>query len=282
MNYVVEHGGELSDHTARHNTNTQTNYDTWVQQLDADRSCLNYLAQVPDEVVGSRAPFLQWNAPMFQALSDLGFIYDSSVISNYEIMNGWPWPFLVRDLVPKIGFPSDAEPLPSAVNVWEFPLYAPLNPETNQSEEPMDLPLTGVSDEELLAFYMHSFDVHYATNRAPFGVFWHPITIDQGRVDVLLQFLSYATSFPNVFYATEGEVIQWVQNPVTAKRFRHQGGFGCSGNAYPADFDGLTCPDGAAVNVCPYPQATWGCLTLTTCAACPPNDYDVGLQCPST
>eukprot|EP01105_Mastigella_eilhardi_P018950 TRINITY_DN4430_c0_g1_i7.p1 TRINITY_DN4430_c0_g1~~TRINITY_DN4430_c0_g1_i7.p1 ORF type:complete len:350 (+),score=56.00 TRINITY_DN4430_c0_g1_i7:79-1128(+) len=27
MNYIVEHGGELGDHTANHNTNTQTDYD---------------------------------------------------------------------------------------------------------------------------------------------------------------------------------------------------------------------------------------------------------------
>eukprot|EP01105_Mastigella_eilhardi_P018949 TRINITY_DN4430_c0_g1_i6.p1 TRINITY_DN4430_c0_g1~~TRINITY_DN4430_c0_g1_i6.p1 ORF type:complete len:535 (+),score=149.40 TRINITY_DN4430_c0_g1_i6:79-1683(+) len=280
MNYIVEHGGELGDHTANHNTNTQTDYDTWVQQLEAGRSCTNYLAQTPDDVVGSRAPFLQWNAAMFAALSDLGFVYDSSVTSNYEIMSGWPWPFLVRDEVPRIGFPSDLEPLDFSVDVWEFPLYAPLNPDTNESEEPMDLPDTDMTNEELLASYEHSFDVHYATNRAPYGVFWHAFTIDQGRVDMILEFLNYATSFPNVFYATEEEVIEWVQNPVTAQRFLHEGGFDCSDNAYPAEFDGTTCPDGADGHFCAYPQATWLGLNLTTCAACLAN-YDVGQECPS-
>ena len=55
-----------------------------------------------------------------------GFNYDSSVICNYEQMDGWPWPFTTSYGMPQLSYNRDAYTSIDS-DIWEFPLYAPLN-----------------------------------------------------------------------------------------------------------------------------------------------------------
>lgn len=63
---------------------------------------------------------------IFKALSANDFVYDSSMICNYEQMNGWPWPFSITYGIPQL---SSYRTAVTSINnsIWEFPLYAPLN-----------------------------------------------------------------------------------------------------------------------------------------------------------
>ena len=57
-----------------------------------------------------------------------------------------------------------------------FPFEAENTQKTsNSSEECMDyIPLDNWSADEILEMYKASFLKHYNSNKAPYGVYWHP------------------------------------------------------------------------------------------------------------
>lgn len=171
---IVATGGEVGSHTATHNTGLSTTKQEWSNQMSVSKGCLSRLVHNSSQIIGFRAPFLEWNSAEIEALSANDFVYDSSMICNYEQMNGWPWPFSITYGIPQL---SSYRTAVTSINnsIWEFPLYAPLNKTSNSSEECMDyIPLDNWSADEILEMYKASFLKHYNSNKAPYGVYWHP------------------------------------------------------------------------------------------------------------
>ncbi|KAH3745271.1 glycoside hydrolase/deacetylase [Pelomyxa schiedti] len=270
---LLEMGGELACHTATHATSYTTTLKEWRKQISISNNCLNKLVEVNHTLSGSRAPFLFWSATMMKALAAEGVMWDSSIICNYEDHGGWPWPFLVQYGIPKLSY--FAEAVPSSEKIWELPLYAPLNPNTNSSEECMD-PLDNWTPNDILPMLKSSFEKHYRTNRAPYGIYWHPATLTRlARSSLLINFLKFTQQFSDVYYATMSEVVDWVRYPKPASQFRSSGGFNCGDVVVNVDND-LQCMHGYASNatVCDCADTS-----LRLCTKCPPADYVVGDLC---
>ena len=71
-----------------------------------------------------------------------------------------------------------------------------------------------------LNMFKYNFDTSYLSNRVPFGIythyFWYYLTSgapDTRKIDFVKECISYILSKPNVLFATERDVIDWVKNP---------------------------------------------------------------------
>merc|ERR1712115_625926 len=106
--------------------------------------------------------------------------------------------------------------------IWEMPIN-----ELDRRDDPdFDESLTGchlVSScsniyhkDQFRRMLQHNFDRHYATNRAPlslsFDASW--LKINKGFLDVLDEWMDHVLlTFNDVYFVTEVQVIQWMQNP---------------------------------------------------------------------
>lgn len=218
-------GHEIAIHTITHSTGTGTDFNTWIREIEGGREALSRLAGVPlEEMRGFRAPYLAYNSDMFDALSTLGFSYDSSVPEgpglNSPDGENYIWPYTLHDGLQQhtwTGLPP-ANPLPGLI---EVPMWNLLEGETPHNMDPPG------DKESLLALFKDNFLMRYEGNRVPVGIWLHATAwlSDADRRDALNEFLEWALEFPDVWVVGVGTYVDWVQNPVTAQEVADQGLF---------------------------------------------------------
>lgn len=214
-------GHEIAVHTVTHTTGVETSHRTWIREIEGTREALHRYAGVPrEEIRGFRAPYLAYNPAMFQALHDLGFLYDSSVSEQADPQGLSPAPDqYIRPYsmdqglrqVPNTGIATDAA-LPNLVQVpmWKLmdgaqPLL--MDPLLNE----------GRSVAEVTAMLRENFQTRYQGNRVPLALWLHPSWIvDAGNVAALNDFLAEVLALGDVWVVPVATMVDWELAPLPA------------------------------------------------------------------
>lgn len=253
-------GHEIAMHTMTHDTGTNTDVGTWRREIYGCRKALADLAHIPlEEIVGFRAPGLNYNHASFQALAEAGLEYDTSI---YEGLDGGlstsgsteVWPYTLDSGLGQIAHkPPPEQPFPG---LFEVPLWVMLD--TNGVTAClMDFP-EGTYNE-ILDIFKLNLDNRYWGNRAPMGLFMHSYFLGQEgeewRIDLLNEFISWAQTYTDVWFVSTHSLVEFMRNPV---------GAGAATSFPPFVTTERTIPVGSVVT-CVYTTATF-----RTCAECPP------------
>ena len=83
---AIGFGHEIGNHSVRHLHGSDWSYQQWIDELsEFDEQVAGFFADKngrPYKAVGFRAPYLEWNEYMFNALSSLKYSYDVSVVGD--------------------------------------------------------------------------------------------------------------------------------------------------------------------------------------------------------
>jgi hypothetical protein len=157
---------------------------------------------------------------------------------------------------------------PGTVNlpgVWEIPMYAVLD---NASvPQLMDVYLSG-TPADVTTWSQTNFDRHYNGNRQPFGIYVHPSADKAGVVS----FIQSLVSKPDVWFVTNDQLLQWMQNPVPASQLANQSYMQCQKPVTPKEIcNGLETLNitsgvvsGSLLNSCNFNTSNFA-----TCFNCP-------------
>ncbi|KAH8553333.1 hypothetical protein BGW37DRAFT_549138 [Umbelopsis sp. PMI_123] len=269
QNWFAE-GNEVADHTFTH-VGTPS-----AQEIQAAADMLRAYAGVPHGMLkGFRAPFLNYTVDTLKEIAAQGFLYDTSATA---VVDDCFWPYTLDN-----GMANDCWTgicNPGTVNipgVWEIPMYAVLD---NASiPQLMDVYLAG-TPADVTTWSQTNFDRHYNGNRQPFGIYVHPthLTNYAGLPDTsalkagVVSFIQSLASKPNVWFVTNDQLLQWMQNPVPASQLGSQSYMQCSKPVTPKEIcNGLetlnytaTVVTGNLINSCNFNTSNFA-----TCFNCP-------------
>lgn len=228
--YVAGH--ELANHTATHTTSANTDLETWRTELATLTAFLVHeVGMREEEIVGFRAPFLETNQAMWEALEEFGFLYESSIPEQLTTppivstgLDAYVWPHTL-DYGAASSCLANACPTHPIPGLWTIPMWQ-WEGEDGFPHGVMD-PATSSPDllHEVLTF---NFQQHYSGNRAPLGLYLHAgQSAFPGRPEALRAFLEGALAKPNVWLITMRGLIEWMRAPVPASEIADWFAHGC-------------------------------------------------------
>ena len=229
---LYDQGHEIANHTATHETGLQTDRGAWLQQMTALQDFLIYEAGIPaDQVAGFRAPYLASNEPMWEALDELGYLYDSSVTEKpndpvvvSKGIDAYVWPHTL-DYGHGLTCGPESCPTTRVSGLWTIPMWV-LYTEEGIQQAVMD-PATS-SDSLFQNLLVHNFQRHYQGNRAPLGLYLHAGQLwNPDRQKKLRSFLIEKLALPDVWMITMRGLIEWMQNPVPSEQMEAWFAAGC-------------------------------------------------------
>ena len=257
-------GHEIAIHTMSHTTMTNTDIDTWRREIYGCRKALAELAQIPlADIVGFRAPGLDYNHYSFQTLAEAGLEYDSSITEGLGGLSSsastmiWPYTFdngvaqLTYKPPPQTNFPG----------LFEVPLWQTLD-DQGAVASTMDFP-AGTSNQ-ILDIFKLNLENRYFGNRAPMGLFMHANYLGESgqgwRLDLLNEFIRWAQSNPdfesNVWFVSTHAAVEFMRNPVGLLAATSFPPFVTTQRSLPPVSMVVTC--------------AWTTATFRTCGECPP------------
>ena len=264
---LYERGHEIAVHTMSHTTDENSSWIRWTQEIAGCRRTLAALCGLPEaEIVGFRAPFLKPNDHTFRVLHERGFLYDSSFaegLGNFSLAPiGMLWPYTLNTGLAQAA-PAERRPLTGYPGLFEVPLWVQFT--NNVTATPMDPPET-LSSNAVVALWQENFLAHYQGNRAPYGVFLHATSSGQWlgdptqaawRIGALREFIGWVQSYPDTWFVTCGDLVQFMASPVDAAHVATNTPFLTLTRApFPEE----------EVNQCSFPNSH----VLRVCGPCPP------------
>ncbi|HEX2862909.1 MAG TPA: polysaccharide deacetylase family protein, partial [Lacunisphaera sp.] len=126
---ALNEGHEIANHTQNHHQGGAFDAAQWRTEITACAATYDETGIPAKGVVGFRAPYLQYNAATFVALSALGLAYDSSIEEgDHPDQDGtdFVWPYTLDSGSPgnAADFPADS---PRRVGkhpgLWEVPIH---------------------------------------------------------------------------------------------------------------------------------------------------------------
>ena len=261
-------GHELGIHTMSHTTTTNTDIATWRREIYGCRKALSELSQIPlDEIVGFRAPGLDYNHASFQALYEAGMKYDASVGEGLGGLSSSGsteiWPYTLDNGLGQIAYkppPTNAFP-----GLFEVPVWKMLD-QYGAEASAMDFP-TGTANQVLDIFKLNLENRYYG-NRAPMGLFMHATHYagslgepgQEWRISLLNKFISWALTNAdfgsNVWFVSTRAAVEYTKNPVPLTSITSFPYFVTTQKTIPPISMVVTC--------------AWTSATFRTCAECPP------------
>eukprot|EP01083_Nonionella_stella_P283504 965041_1 len=225
-------GCEFAVHTVTHTTNSQTDITKWYHEIKTSRELLHTHADIPiTEVVGFRAPYLQGSDLSFQVLNGLKpkFLYDSTVPSSLQNdLFDWPYTFDIyeQDLIYSVG----QGPKQSYPGLWEVPMYSlykdfpnkqKKNKKNKQAYDIMDYTTTNQANQANYTLMLQSFKDNFMhrmnTNKSPMGLYFHSSWLyTDANVQAMNEFIEWVLTFDNTWIVNNKDVINWINNPITA------------------------------------------------------------------
>jgi hypothetical protein len=252
---------------------TDGNYDTWLGEMAGARLIVERFANITDgSVVGVRAPYLRVGGnEQFNMMTDQFFLYDSSITAPLGAIPIWPYTLQYRMPHKCHG---NAKQCPSRSHeIWEMPIN-----ELDRRDDPnFDEQLTGchlVSScsniyykDQFRSLLTHNFLRHYESNRAPLSLSFDPswLISNKGFDDVLSEWMTFIlTTYSDVYFTTEIQVIQWMQNPTGTQSLRDFAEW--KDKCQVKDQPYCSLPNPCPLNTRELPGET---LRLHTCMPCP-------------
>lgn len=254
---------------------TEGTYDDWLAEMAGARLIIERFANITDgSVIGVRAPYLRVGKNnQFQMMNDQFFVYDASIAAPLARVPVWPYTLLYRMPHKCHGnannCPTRSQP------IWEMPIN-----ELDRRDDPgFDERLSGCSlvsscsniyeKEQFRQLLEHNFNRHYNSNRAPlslsFDAAW--LEINKGFTRVLAEWIQdKLTSQSDVYFVTQLQVIQWMQNPVDINSLRDYAEWKDKCDVKGQAFCSL--PNPCPLTTRELPGET---LRLFTCMECPNN-----------
>ncbi|XP_015588162.1 uncharacterized protein LOC107264439 [Cephus cinctus] len=212
-------GHEIALHSVSHSAvyNYWRNIDvkTFSSEFGDMRKIVNYFAKIPSsELRGVRLPFLQTSGNVsFQAMKELGLLYDSS-LPSIHFVNPPLWPYSldyqsIQDCV--------IEPCPTASfpGVWEIPMTVwedQNNIPCSMVDSCLNIPETGSG---VAQWMIQQFEKYYKGSRAPFPVFMHASWFSKNEeyFKAYKLFIKHLQSLPDVYLVNMNKAIEWIKNP---------------------------------------------------------------------
>ena len=228
-------GHEIASHSITHNNNetfwSKASIDEWAREMAGSRLIIEKFANITDNsIVGLRAPFLRVGGNyQFTMMEEQGFLYDSSITA--PLQNPPLWPYTLYFRMPHRCHGNLQNCPTRSLAVWEIVIN-----ELDRREDPtVDEELPGCamvdscsnirSGDQFYNFLTHNFYRHFDQNRAPLGLFFHSSWLKNNPefLDAFLYWIDEVlANHPEVYFITQTQVIQWIQDPVTkesAKNF---------------------------------------------------------------
>jgi peptidoglycan/xylan/chitin deacetylase (PgdA/CDA1 family) len=257
---ALEAGHEIGLHTHSHPHGRTFTAEQWAEEIATCRAWLTKpfdaaratekeigIGVQPKDLIGFRAPYLEYGTPLFAALRSAGIAYDCSVQEGFEDSfdgTSLPWPYRISK--------AGGGTLPE---LWEIPAYILVVPPDDECErygvppglrarleqvhsyfDPEDGKITGfdwnlwvefgMTRSEVVATAKYSLDLRMAGNRAPFTFGAHsdiysdqfpgamPNSTPGERQQALAEILEYALSKPDVRVVSARQILDWVRVPV--------------------------------------------------------------------
>merc|ERR1712168_1345449 len=205
-------GHEIASHSITHNESeafwSHATIDEWAREMAGGRLIIEKFANITDNsIVGLRAPFVGVGGNyQFTMMEEQGFLYDSSITAPLQ------------------NFPT------RSLAVGEIVIN-----ELDRREDPTvddDLPGWAMVDscsnirsgDQFYNFLTHNFYRHFDQNRAPLGLFFHSSWLKNNPefLDAFLYWIDEVlANHPEVYFVTQTQVIQWIQDPVTIEAARN-------------------------------------------------------------
>lgn len=204
-----KHGHEVSTHTMTHSRDSVAyDYEEWVAEVDGQRKWVVDECGIPREaVVGFRAPYFATNNLLGRVISDLGFLYDSSLkgedlfgtgaVLRAGRLNGSFHPNCVHSRSSCDGW--------AGLPFWEVPAYMPRGHGDHRSDpEPVD----GMS---IMQRYQADFERKRGTG-IPVAVLVHaPYMRNSTHRKAVTAFLGWALAQPSTWAVTYAQYVAWMQ-----------------------------------------------------------------------
>ncbi|CAO3632042.1 unnamed protein product [Cunninghamella blakesleeana] len=213
-------GNEVADHTFSHVGSPS------AQEIAAAKSMLHEYAGIPyGKLKGFRAPFLNYTAETLSNIQQQGFVYDTSATATIDDCY---WPYTLDNGMANDCWTGICDTGKVKLNgIWEFPMYAVMD--NANTPQLMDVYLAG-SVADVNAWSTTNFERHYNGNRQPFGIYVHPthLTNYPGTPDVssllngVVSFIKSLEGKQDVWFVTNDQLLQWMQNPVPASQLSNQ------------------------------------------------------------
>ena len=251
---AYDDGHEIANHTHNHPLGGDFSVDEWLDEIE---TCEDWLTAPYDpdetepdpstgvgipleEIVGFRTPYLDYNDATFEALDELGYTYDCSIIEGFELDEDGTtltWPYTFDD----------------PAGLWELPLHVFIVPPDELCEDygvpsglrdrlhdvypsfdPDDGKILGMdymfwveyemTGAEVEATLLYSFDLRMQGNRAPMMLGGHsaeysslytaaPNATLEERQDAIEVFLDHALSHPEVRVVPMIDIVDWMRDP---------------------------------------------------------------------
>ncbi|KAI9483884.1 MAG: hypothetical protein EXX96DRAFT_500390 [Benjaminiella poitrasii] len=274
-------GNEVADHTFTHVGQPS------LQEIAAARNMLNQYAGIPlSEIKGFRTPFLNYSTDTFKEASQLGLKYDSSVSA---VVDDCYWPYTLDNGLANDCWEGDCGSDFKLPGFWEIPMYSVVD--GSGIAQLMDVYLAG-STADVTNWSTTNFERHYNGNRQPFGVYVHPthLTNYPGTADVsdlknsVVSFIKSLEGKPDVWFVTNAQLLQWMQNPVPASQLADQPYMKCNtpqvGKEICNGLEDITITNGVVssslLNTCSFGTSSWA-----TCFNCPGSEPTLDNPTPS-
>lgn len=219
-------GHEIASHSISHSFGEQFSKKKWLKEMAGQREILAAYGGVNlADIRGMRAPFLAIGGNhMFSMLYDANFTYDSSMPIYENRPPSYPY-----TLDHKIFHDCMIPPCPtrSFPGLWEIPLVM-WNDHKDGRCSMADACSNPPDAEGVYLMIMQNFQRHYQTNRAPFGLFYHPawFTTPHHKEGFEL-FLDTVTAMEDVWLVNSWQTIQWMRNPTPLSEIKDFKPFQC-------------------------------------------------------
>jgi hypothetical protein len=291
-------GNEIADHTMTHVG------DPPQDEIDGNLIALNALAGIPlKNIIGFRAPFLNYSVDMLKRLKTAGFTYDSSSAASIPVTDPGTdafWPYTLDNGMANdcLDVPNSCKGQPVIPGFWELPMYALFDSRGPEGVHLMDPWLDNPNGESkpndtaTLEYMKSTFTAHYNGKRQPFGLYTHPIHLSTtypgvnpspSTIKMINDFLDWAQEQQNVWIISNEQLLAWVQNPVPISQLNSFEPLKCTTPQVDASLkicNGIPQNEAGLLSHCPFSDFPW-----YTCYGCPqvqptPDNPDPPQQVP--